>query len=145
MKALTAILGLLLLSACSTAKYEVNSDGSRPVLYPAAKVVKWQDVDGAHQSPSGDARIYIDPTVEFDKGVQLGDGVRIGARSFIDEDVVLFPNVTVGEGTKIGGDAIVQGDVKIGSKVVIGGDSKIGARSVIEDGATLGKWVRIGK
>jgi UDP-3-O-[3-hydroxymyristoyl] glucosamine N-acyltransferase len=145
MKALIAILGALLVCACSTAKYEVNPDGSRPVLYPSTSVVKWQVVDGAYQSPSGDARIFIDRTVEFDKDVQLGNGVKIGAGSFIDEDVKLFPNVTVGEDTKIRGDAIVQGDVKIGNKVVIGGDSKIGAGSVIEDGATLGKWVRIGK
>jgi len=145
MKARTAILGLVLLSACSTAKYELNPDGSKPVLYPAARVVKWEVVDGAHQSPSGGARIYIEPEVEFDKNVRLGNGVRIGAGSYIDEDVVLFPNVTVGEESKIGGDAIVQGDVKIGSKVAIGGDSKIGPGSVIEDGATLGKWVRVGK
>ena len=111
MNRLIAVLALLSLCACGTAKYEVNPDGSRPVLYPAANVLQWPVADGAHQSPSGDAKIFIDPTATFDKGVQLGNGVRIGAKSFIDEDVMLFPNVTVGQETTIGGDAIVQSDV----------------------------------
>jgi len=144
MNRLTALLALLWLCGCGTAKYEVNPDGSRPVLYPTDKVLRWEVVDHAYQSPSGEARIYIDSTVRFDKDVLLGNGVRIGAGSFIDEDVRLFPNVTIGADTTVGGDAIVQGDVKIGNKVVIHGDAKIGAGSVVEDGASIGKWVRLG-
>ena len=145
MKRLVALLSLALLCACSTAKYEVNPDGSKPVLYPAAEVLKWPLVDGAHQSPSGSARIYIDPSVQFESGVQLGDGVRIASGSFIQEDVILFPNVTVGQNTRIEGDNIIQGGVKIGNKVLMRGDSVIGAGSVIEDGATIGKQARVGK
>src|SRR5882672_9391778 len=103
-KRLSVVLGLLLLSACSTVNYELNPDGSQPVLYPAKEVLKWPVVDGARQSPSNNARIYIDPTARFDNDVRLGDGVRIGAGAFIDEDVMLFQNVTVGEETEIGGD-----------------------------------------
>lgn len=144
MRRLIAILGLALLCACGTAKYESNPDGSKPDLYRATDVLKWPMVDGAHQSPSSGARIWIDPSVKFDNDVRLGSGVKIAQGAFIDEDVVLFPNVTVGEGSQVGGDAIVQGDVKIGNKVTIRGDAKIGAGSVIEDGATVGKWARLG-
>jgi len=144
MNRLTAVLALLWICGCGAAKYEVNPDGSRPVLYPADKVLNWEVVDHAYQSPAGDARIYIDPTVRFDKDVLLGNGVRIGANSFIDEDVRLFPNVTVGTETTVGGDAIVQSDVKIGNKVTIRGDAKIGSGSVVEDGASIGKWARLG-
>ena len=132
MKRLVTVLGLALLCACSTAKYQANPDGSKPVLYPAAEVLKWPIVDGAHQSPSGSARIYIDPSVQLEPDVQLGDGVRIASGSSIEEDVILFPNVTVGHDTRIQGDNIVQGDVKIGNKVLMRGDSVIGAGSVIE-------------
>src|SRR4249920_1541550 len=65
MKRLSVVLGLLLLSACSTTKYELNPDGSKPVLYPAKEVLRWPVVDGAHQSPSNNARIYIDPSARF--------------------------------------------------------------------------------
>jgi len=145
MKRLVAAAGLLLLTACSTAKYQMNPDGSRPFLYPEARVKSWQIVDGAYQSSSDNVRIYIDPTAEFDKDVQLGNCVRIGAHAYIDEDVMLFPNVTVGDDSRVGGDAIVQSGVKIGKKVTIRGDSKIGADSVIGDGATIGKWAIIGQ
>jgi len=145
MKRLITVGSLALLCACSTAKYEVNSDGSRPKLYPATEVINWPVVDGAHQSPTTSARIYIEPSVNFDKDVQLGDGVRLGAGVYIDEDVKLFPNVIVGEGSQIGGDGIVQGDVRIGNHVLIRGDVVIGASSVIEDGASLGKGARLGK
>jgi len=145
MKRLIAVGSLALLCACSTAKYEVNPDGSRPKLYPATEVIKWPVVDGAHQSPTTNARIYIEPSVNFDKDVQLGDGVRIAAGAYLDEDVMLFPNVIVGEGSQVGGDGIVQGDVKIGNHVLIRGDVVIGPSSVIEDGASLGKGTRLGK
>jgi UDP-3-O-[3-hydroxymyristoyl] glucosamine N-acyltransferase len=145
MNRLAAVLGLLLLSACSTDKYMTMPDGSRPLLYPHHTVLAWPLVDGAHQAPSGRARIYIDETARFDKGVQLGDGVRIGANTYFGEDVVLMPNVIVGEETRLDNDVIVQADVKVGNRVTIGNDTKIGAASVIEDGALTGNWVIIGK
>ena len=77
MNRLTAVLALLWICGCGAAKYEVNPDGSRPVLYPADKVLNWEVVDHAYQSPAGDARIYIDPTVRFDKDVLLGNGVEV--------------------------------------------------------------------
>jgi carbonic anhydrase/acetyltransferase-like protein (isoleucine patch superfamily) len=144
MKRLIAVLGLLLLTACSSGKYNVNPDGSKPVLYSANEVLRWPLVDGVHQSPSGAVRIYIDPSVTVENDVRLGDGVRIDAEASIGKDVVLFQNVTVGEESEIGNDAIVQGDVKIGKNVLIRGDAKIGTGSIIEDGARIGKYVRIG-
>jgi len=144
MKRLIAVQGLLLLCACSSAQYDVNPDGSKPVVYPATQVLQWPVVDGAHQPADAAVRIYIDPSVKFRKDVQLGDGVRIGAGAFMDNDVLLFHNVTVGEETRIGRDAIVQADVKIGKKVLIDSDAKIGTGSIIEDGAKIGNWAIIG-
>jgi UDP-3-O-[3-hydroxymyristoyl] glucosamine N-acyltransferase len=144
MKRLVAVLGVLL-CACSTGKYMVMPDGSKPLLYPYYTVLTWPLVDGAHQAPSGVARIRIDETARFDKGVQLGDGVTIGAKTSFGEDVVLMPNVIVGEETSLDNDVIVQADVKIGNRVRIGNDTKIGTASVIEDGALTGTWVIVGK
>ena len=72
MRRLIAVSSLTLLCACGTAKYETNADGSTPDLYRATEVLKWPIVDGAHQSSSGNARIYIDPSVKFDNDVRLG-------------------------------------------------------------------------
>lgn len=145
MKRFAAMLGLVLLCACSTDKYMTMPDGSRPLLYPYHTVLAWPLVDGAHEAPSGRARIHVDETARFDKGVQLGDGVRIGARTYFGEDVVVMPGASVGEQTRLDNDVIVQADVKIGNRVTIGNDTKIGAGSVIEDGAVTGNWVIIGK
>ena len=145
MKRLVATLTLLLISACSTDKYMVMPDGSKPLLYPSYTVLAWPLIDGAHQAPSGRAKIQIDESARFDKDVQLGDGVRIGANTYFGEDVVLMRNVIVGEETRLDNDVIVQADVKIGNRVTIGSDTKISAASVIEDGALTGNWVIIGK
>lgn len=145
MKRLTVVLvALLLLSACSKDRYMVNPDGSKPLLFPAETVLTWPVVDGAHQVPSGNFRIYVQGTVRFGDDVRLGDGVRIGAGSFIANDAVLFPHVTVGDDSRIGPDAVLQSDIKIGNKAIIGGDVTIGSGSVIQDGASIGKRARIG-
>src|SRR6476620_2403737 len=39
MKRLIAVVSFALLSACGTAKYEVNPDGSTPILYSATDVM----------------------------------------------------------------------------------------------------------
>ena len=54
MKRLAAMLGLLLLCACSTDKYMTMPDGSTPLLYPSPTVVGWPLVDGAHVFPELD-------------------------------------------------------------------------------------------
>jgi len=144
MKRSIAALGVLLLCACSSTNYEVNADGSKPVLYRATEVQQWPTVDGAHQTPNGAVKIYIDPSARFGDDVQLGNGVRIGARAYLQNDAELFQNVTVGEEARIGRDAIVQNDVKIGNKVSIGGDAKIGYGSTIGDGAKIANWARLG-
>jgi UDP-3-O-[3-hydroxymyristoyl] glucosamine N-acyltransferase len=144
MSRLLAALGMLLLCACSTNKYTAMPDGSKPVLYPASTVLSWPMVDGAHQAPSGRARISIDESARLESGVQVGDGVRIGAKVFMDEDATLMPNVSVGDETWIGDDVIVGSNVKIGHRVTIGGDAKIGAGSVVEDGALVGAWAKVG-
>jgi len=143
-RSIVVLLALLLFSACSKDKYLTNPDGSTPVLYPERTVLAWPVVDGAHQDPSGKARIYLDPTAKLPKDFSAGDGVRVGARSSIGEDAVLFPNVTLGDDSSIGRDAIVQSGVKIGNKVSIGGDTVVGQGTTIEDGARIGKWVKIG-
>ena len=144
MNRMIATLGLLMLFACSTDKYMVMPDGSKPVLYPPYTVLSWPIVDAAHQAPSGRARIAMDESARFDHGVLLADGVRIGAGVFLEEDAILMPNASVGDFTRIGDDAIVGPNVRIGNRVTIGGDSKIGAGSVIEDDALIGGWAKIG-
>jgi UDP-3-O-[3-hydroxymyristoyl] glucosamine N-acyltransferase len=144
MSRLLAALGMLLFCACSTNKYTAMPDGSKAALYPASTVLSWPMVDGAHQAPSGRARISIDESARFESGVQLGDGVKIGAKVYLDEDTILMPNVSVGEETRMGDDVIVQSNVKIGNRVTIGGDSKIGTGTVIEDGAVVGGWAKVG-
>lgn len=138
------LLALVLLAACSKDKYLANPDGTRPVLYPKSTVLAWPVVDGAHQDPSGKARIYLDQTAKLPADFSAGDGVRVGARSALGEDAVLFPNVTVGDDSSVGRDAIVQSGVKIGNKVSIGNDTVIGQGTTIEDGVRIGKWVKIG-
>jgi len=138
MHRLIAVLGLLLLSACIS-KSLVMPDGTPAHVYPVEEVLTWPIVDGARQSPIG-VRIYVDPTVKFNDGVLLGEGVKIGANSYLDEDVVLFPNVIVGEGVEFGDDTIVESDVRIGDRVYIRGESRIGAGSVIHEGAKVPKY-----
>jgi len=133
-----------LAAACSKDKYQANPDGSTPVLYPRSSIFAWPVVDGAHQEPSGKARIYLDRTAKLPKDFEAGDGVRVGAKSAVGEDAVLFPNVTVGNNSSIGRDVIVQSDVKIGNDVSIGKDTVIGQGTTIEDGARIGGWVKIG-
>src|SRR5262249_50272035 len=110
---------LVLLCACSTAKYEVNSDGSKPTLYPAAEVMHWPMVNGARQSPITNARVYIESDVKFDSDVRLGDAVRIGAGSFIHDGGGLLTEGTSGSDSQVGGGAMVGAKVRLGSKRVI--------------------------
>ena len=86
MKRVISAVTLVLLCACSTAKYEVNSDGSKPTLHPAAEVMHWPMVNGARQSPVTNARVYIESGVKFDSDVRLGDAVRIEVASVVWTD-----------------------------------------------------------
>lgn len=78
---------------------------------------------------------YIHPTAE------LGDGVRIGARSKIWHFVQLRPGVSIGEDCILGRDVYIDEDISIGNAVKIQNRASVYKDCVIEDGVFIGPHV----
>jgi UDP-3-O-[3-hydroxymyristoyl] glucosamine N-acyltransferase len=80
----------------------------------------------------------VHPTALLEEGVQLGEGVSIGALTFIGkgaeigDDSILFPQVYVGQGSRVGKGCLLYPQVTVRDGVWIGD------RVIIHSGAVLG-------
>ena len=93
----------------------------------------------------------VDPTVDLDPTVTLGDNTTLDKDVAVEENVTVGDNVTLDKGSAIGADSVVGADTtldqgtSIGSNVTIGANVTIDADVVIQDDVTIGDNVHIGR
>lgn len=80
----------------------------------------------------------IDPTARMAPGVQLGEGVVIGAHAVLGAGVQLGDRVVVGAGALLEAGVSVGDDTVLGAHVSCGEGTVIGKRCRIKAGAVLG-------
>ena len=93
----------------------------------------------------------VDPTVDLDPTVTLGDNTTLDKDVAVEENVSVGDNVTLDKGSSIGADSAVGADTtldqgtSIGSNVTIGANVIIDADVTILDGVVIGDNVHIGR
>ena len=97
------------------------------------------------------ALVNVDPSVDIDPSVTLGDNTTLDKGVAVEENVTVGDNVTLDKGSSIGADSDVGADTtldqgtSIGSNVTIGANVTIDADVEIQDGVTIGDNVHIGR
>ncbi|MDX2266476.1 MAG: UDP-3-O-(3-hydroxymyristoyl)glucosamine N-acyltransferase [Bryobacter sp.] len=116
--------------------------------------------------PQAETTESIHPTAVIAEGVELGEGVRIGAGCVVGKNVkigagsVLHPRVTIYEGVRIGARAVLHSGCVLGADgfgfawagdryvkfpqvgtVVLGDDVEIGANTTIDRAALGETWI----
>jgi UDP-3-O-[3-hydroxymyristoyl] glucosamine N-acyltransferase len=95
-----------------------------------ARAAVW--LRGAQPAPS------IHPTAVLAPGVQLGEGVSVGAHASVEEGASVGADTVIGSGAVIGAGVIVGKVCRIYPRVVIYPGATLGDRVVVHAGAVLG-------
>jgi len=94
--------------------------------------------------------IAIHKTVCIAKGVKIGDGSVLLARSIIQPDALIGVHSIINTGAIVEHDCIINDFVHVGPGAVVCGDARvgegafIGANATILPGVSIGKWVIVG-
>lgn len=95
--------------------------------------------------------VTVDPSVDLDPTVTLGDNTSLDKDVAVEENVVVGDNVTLDKGSSVGADSEIGADTSldagtsIGADVTIGSNVTIDADVTIQDGVTIEDNVHIGR